>query len=232
MEISRVSRKLSYSDKKITEQDAPLSEAQARKSEIPFSADEMKAIFQSEMDVIIAAEINEQKRKLTAEFQEKYDKEIKKYELKIRSEEKKLEMTAKSLQELIATFSKESQEFLSREIVNLDGVLIEIVMEALYKILGENKTYRKSVDAVLSSLIKKVAANQKVSLKVSENTYIFLASLYDDNSILDCLSKDSSLSDGQLVLDDGNTISEVGLLDQLEVIKSIFIAQLRDNHGL
>lgn len=233
MENSRISRKLGVNAASInTIKNSVPAEVEVASDVQKNSKPDLKSIFQTEIDDLVRIEIEVQKKAFTKELQEKFDHQLKKLENEYHQKSKKIAEQEQALYQLIASVTAKYKEEASNNITQLDGVLIEMVMEALYKILGEKEAYEKSIAKIVKTLATKQLTNTKVSMKVSEESFHLLSKLYKDNSILSCIQLDNSLAVGQVRIDDGISIIAIGLIDQLDYLKNILIAQLREIHGL
>jgi hypothetical protein len=192
----------------------------------------LRATFKTEIDELVHEEIELQKKRLTIDMQEKYAVQVKKLEGEYLEKNKLLDKQLATLRALIESTTSIFQDDVSDRISQLDGILIEIVMESLHKILGEKDVYEKSVAKVVRTLITKQLANNKVSMKVSEEAFDLLSRLYKDDAILSRMHQDNTLSIGQIRIDDGISIVATGLMDQLDSLRNTFLAQLREIHEL
>jgi hypothetical protein len=192
----------------------------------------LQATFQTEINELVNADIELQKKRLVKEMQEQYAIRIKKLDSEYLERTQLLDQQLSAIRVLIETATNRLQDDVSNNISQLDGILIEIVMESLYKILGEKDVYEKSVTKVVRTLITKQLASKKVSMKVSEETFNLLSRLYKDDSILSRIHQDNTLSVGQIRIDDGVSIVATGLTDQLDSLKNTLLVQLREIHEL
>jgi|GEM_PF-3990349 len=230
MENYRTSRKLDIAST-TAKTDTTITGASLAAEE-SFSKENLKLIFQNEIDQLVNLEIKSHKELFVSQLNEKFDVRLKQLENEYHNKHRLLEEKQVSLSNLVNSLTLKYQEDVSNNIQQMDAVLIEIVMESLYKILGEKEIYEKSVAKVVNTVINKRVTNTKVSIKVSEDSFLFLSQLYKDNLVLNDIQIDNSLTAGQIRIDDGVSIVATGLIDQLDYLKNILLGQLRDIHGL
>lgn len=193
------------------------------------SREELRNVFKEEIDGIVEKEVNFYKNRIELEVKEKFNKDIEQLNAARLTNEKLFNDKVGLLENLIHSFSQDARAALSVEISSLEEIIILITMESLYKILGQSESYREAVNSTVDLLLKDVVDIAGISIRTSQATYKLITEIYKDKEILKVLKQDAKLAAGKIQIDTHVGFSEIGVLDQLAVLQSAFIARLNKN---
>lgn len=194
--------------------------------------EDLKNLYRSEIDSLVAEQLAISKKLILDDFTKKNEASISEKFKKLSEKEREYIVSIESVKSLVASMEQSYQAKVDREIQGLDAIIVPVVMEALYKILGDSRSYKKAVVKTVGECLDSYQRNSTVKVRVSENDYNLLRAEFKNEDFIKCLLADKRLDDGQCVFDDGASLYEAGLLDQLDNLRMIFIAKLRENHGI
>lgn len=192
---------------------------------------EIYDLYKQEIDELI----KEDRKKISAEYDLKLKKEISSRERELndstKAKHENIDAQITKLKDLMTSISDDFNGFCNNEIVQLDTLIISLVMEVLYKITGSASNYQNLIREMLNdALVKKINDFKRLEIKVSKEDYLLFKKHFSDESWIDSIKVDDRLSIGQIVLDDGFSLFECGLLDQLNSMQTEFISALRNNY--
>lgn len=195
------------------------------------SKNEILDIYKTEIDEII----KESKNKLATEFELTLKRELAAKEKELishyKEKSKLIEEKNHSVTVLLDSLNEKFDEICKSEIVNLDTLVVELCFEILYKITGNSIFYKETLNNLIKdSLVKKINDFRNLTIKISKEDYLFYKSNFSEEEWFSSVKVDDGLSTGQVVFDDGFSLYECGLLDQLDSLRSEFIAALRKNN--
>jgi len=193
--------------------------------------DELKRVFKKELDAIVAEQLISSKKNMLDDLAAKNERILSDRLKQIELKEKQLMDSILTMKALISSVESSYQAKINNNIEGLDTVIVAVVMEVLYKIMGDAKSYKKAVIKIVGECLNAYKDDNSVKIRLSENDYRYIKREYEDDESSECLMEDKRLNDGQCIFDDGISIYETGVLDQLDTLRAIFIAKLRENHG-
>lgn len=195
------------------------------------SKNDLCDLYKQEIDELINAE----RKKISSEYDLKFKKEIsiKEKELSdaLKSKHQIADEQIKKFKDAIEKINDDFNSLCNKEIIQFDTLIVKIVVEVLYKITGTNNLYQELVGAtVKDALVKKISDFKSLTIKVSKEDYLFFKKNFNEESWVTCIKVDERLSVGKIVLDDGLSLFECGLVDQLDVLQAEFVAAIRSNY--
>lgn len=195
------------------------------------SKSEIYELYKQEIDELI----KEERKKITIEYDLKFKKEVfnKEKELNdaVKVKNQDLDEQIDKFKKFLVTINEDFNNFCNKEIIQLDTLIINMVFEVLYKITGNNSGYQDLVGAVVKdALVKKISDFKNLTIKLSKEDYIFFKKKFSEESWITNIKVDDRLSIGRIVLDDGFSLFECGLVDQLDSLRAEFISVLRSNY--
>lgn len=228
---NRKSRQLSLNNDYVVEnhEGSPRS-AEAINSTV--KKEDLKNLYRVEIDNLVAEQLSISKKLLLEEVAKKNEALVSEKFKKLNEKEKEYQEAIQSMEDLAGSLQATYQASVHKDIRGLDAIIVSVVMEALYKILGDSKSYKKSVIKTVGECLDNYQRNSAVKIRVSENDYSLLKAEFKNENSIKCLLADKRLNDGQCIFDDGASLYEAGLLDQLDSLRMIFMAKLRENHGI
>lgn len=228
---NRVFRRLTIDQTQKTTHSSP-SELNNSAKAASGSKDELAKIFSQEIEAIIEVERNAVRKvtfdKLNIEFDEKY----KKAEKSLIKDKDEYQVRCATIDSLILSVTSSYREKIAEDISGLEKIMVEIVFEALYKILGKTIAERTIIEKVIQEAINKRKNDAQVNLRVCESDFLFLMKNFPDSEWVNSLSTDDRLKKGEIILDDTVSLYEIGLLSQLDRLREKFIAMLREEHAI
>lgn len=187
---------------------------------------------QHEIDSRVAAEIAKQKKILSASMEIELAKREKEKFAELQAEKESLKVLTGSMESLLDNIASEYDAERARQSEDLSEAVIALVLESLYKISERAAVDKSVVESVVNNLIEKRSSESMLVLRVSTDDHRLLESLSNYNDIKSLLVTDTDLSAGQVVMEDGNSLYKVGLLDRLDVLRQAFIDALEKKNGL
>lgn len=193
---------------------------------------ELRKLFETEIAEIVA----ERSAIIELELKQKFEKKLEgfkqDYEDQLAAKSAALDEDKSKFSSLYASLKNSYQNKISEDIVMLDEIVIDIAMQVLYRILGNDDIYKDILRTNVQAMLEKKSTDITVFIKVSENEMRFLKKNFSDTEWIKYLRIDEKLFDGEMVLDDGSaSLYEIGLVNQMDVVRSIFIKLLRDRHA-
>lgn len=193
---------------------------------------QLRELFSDEINFIISDELKVLKAKAEKDLRVEFDQKLADINKRTSDQLSAIEREMARLNNLAASLQLSYQQKVAEEISMLDEMVTEICMQSLYKIVGDPDCYCELIEKNIIEVIQKKSLDSKVILKVSENDMKFLKKNFSDASWFDCLRVDIHLGDGEMVLDDGvASLYEVGLINQLDVLRSAFVKLVRSNNA-
>lgn len=227
---NRVSRRLSLGNDDLT-QDIGKSVSMIVSDEAVRKED-LKNLYKNEIDVLVAEQLAISKKSLMDELIKKNEEFLSDKLKKLDSKEKEYVASIEAIKALVSKIEALYQSKVDNEIHGLDSIIVPVVMEVLYKVLGDTKNYKKAVVKIVGECLEGYKGDSSVKIRISENDYSLVKSSFDNEVSPKCLIADKRLEDGQCIFDDGTSLYESGLLDQLDNLRMIFMAKIRENHGV
>lgn len=197
------------------------------------SRDALRALYQDEIDLIIAKEMNVIEQRIKLDLQKKFDAHVAEVDKEFADRKKRfvtdLESLSKNVESLKASYDVKVKE----EIVSLHLVVVESVMSCLTKIIGDASTYQDIVSSNISGVLEKKSTDTNAVIRVSESEFKFLKKCFADAEWIPQIRIDGRLKDGQMILDDGIASHyEIGFVNHLDAIKAGFIKVLHEHHAI
>lgn len=193
---------------------------------------ELKELFGQEIQELVTREVAVREKSL----QDKYEKE---FQLRLQKEEKEKAVLEKQLNEqlslvdtLLQSLAAEKQKVLKASIKELDPILVQMCLEALYKICTEKEVFERIVTRSVDTITTMYVANAQVKVFVAEEVFNILTTRSREIAISGNLSLDRSLKIGQIRIDDGTSITEAGLVEQLDHLRDVLLVELRKSYAL
>lgn len=193
--------------------------------------EDLKKLYKNEIDILVAEQLASSKKSLMDELVKKNEEFLLEKLKKLDNKEKEYIASIETTRGIVSKIEALYQAKVDSEIRGLDSVIVPVVMEVLYKILGDTKTHKKTVIKIVSECLDGYKGDNSVKIRISENDYSLVKSSFENEVSPKCLIADKRLEDGQCIFDDGTSLYEAGLLDQLDNLRMIFMAKLRENHG-
>lgn len=128
-----------------------------------------------------------------------------------------------SLVSLLLDLENKYVEITSSKNTELSSYVIEVVFESLFKIIGDPVHYEKLVERTVFESLASIDTGLKLSGKISKDDYELISQSPQFSKIKEFLRPDKDLSRGQLLLDDGISLYEAGLLDRLDKLRTVFL---------
>lgn len=227
---SRVSRRLSLGN------DDPIKDIEKSASVIvadeAVKKEDLKRLYKNEIDALVAEQLAISKKLLTDELIKKNEEFLSDKLKKLDGKEKEYIASIDAIKGLVSRIEALYQSKVDNEIHGLDSVIVPVVMEVLYKVLGDTKNYKKAVIKIVGECLDGYKGDSSVKIRISENDYSLVKSSFENEVSPKCLIADKRLEDGQCIFDDGTSLYESGLLDQLDNLRMIFMTKVRENHGV
>ena len=193
----------------------------------------LREIFKSEIDALVRDDLRKAEEKLKQEFQAKYDMRVTQMEKDLAAYKDSAEETKTNFECLLGSLKKSYEEKISSDIRQLDLVLVEIVLQCLTKMIGQSELYTKLIEANIEESLERKSATSQALIKVSENEYRFLRRQFPTAEWIQQVKVEERLNDGQMLLDDGiSSVYEIGFISQLDLLRSAFVARLREHHAI
>jgi hypothetical protein len=194
--------------------------------------DELKQLFANEIQELVTRELAVREKIL----QDKYEKEL---HLRLQKREREEAALAQKLNQqlsvvasILESIEEERRKILESSVKELDPILVQMCLEALYKICAEKDVFEKIVIKSIDAILTTYLANAQVKLVVSEEVFNILVNSSRETALSGNLSLDKSLKIGQIRVDDGTCITEAGLVEQLDNLRDALLAELRKNYAL
>lgn len=228
--IERGSRRLSF-EKSAQVDEGIHSAIESESGGKRLSKKDIYDLYKQEIDELIKNE----KKEISSGYDLRFKKEIaiKEKELNdaLKIKHQILDEQIKNFKDIIVKINDDFNNLCNKEIIQFDTLIVKIVVEVLYKIAGSNNLYQELVSAaVKDALVKKISDFKSLTIKVSKEDYLFFKKNFNEESWVTCIKVDERLSIGKIVLDDGFSLFECGLVDQLDSLQAEFIAAIRKNY--
>jgi hypothetical protein len=173
-----------------------------------------------------------EKEKMRLELQREIEK---KYELIYSSKLKALEekeqkyiKDSQDLAELLASVKESFAEIVSSEFTIQNNTIALLVLESLYKLIGNSHNYKEFLEKNIVDSIGILTDGIHVTAKLSQYDYDLLVNNSLPEEIKKFIVPDKKLVKGQFYLDDGTSVFEAGILDRLDVLRTIFLDTLEN----
>lgn len=175
----------------------------------------------------IEVEKSLEKEKIRLELQREIEK---KYELiysnKLKSLEEKEQKCIKDSQdltELLASVNRSFAEIVSNEFSIQNNTIVLLILESLYKLIGDSHNYKEFLEKNILDSVAMLTDGINVTGKLSQYDYDLLVKNSLPEEIKKFIVPDKKLVKGQFYLDDGVSIFEAGILDRLDVLRTVFL---------
>lgn len=193
---------------------------------------ELYEIFQKEIQEIIGRELLIKEKEVREKLQAEHGSNLKRMEREHSAKLVLLERRLEAVDALIVSLGEAQKKLIGSTLKDMDPVLVQMCMEILYKISGERICFEKVVDKALKAVTAMYLSGVRVKLFVSEEVFRLFAENYKESPIGECVSMDKSLRPGQIRIDDGTSITEAGLVEQLDNVRATLLSELRKAHAI
>lgn len=163
------------------------------------------------------------RKEIDAELAKKYEVMYSKKLKELNEKEEFYKNACISVTGLLESLQKVSQESLSLYLKDLNSITIMLVLESLYKIIGDDEKYKEYVARIVEDSINSLGESIAVTASISLHDYKLLINEPMFIKFKSFIHPDEKLTKGQFLLDDGTTTYAVGILDRLDVLRSAFL---------
>jgi hypothetical protein len=193
---------------------------------------ELRELFGDEIKELARQEVEVKEKEIKEKLQKQFETRVNKFESDYEVKSKQLDARLKLAATLVDSLESEKKQSILSTMDSMDTILIEMCLEALYKITAEKEVFEKVVLKTLKTVSAMHAANIKVKVNVSEEAFNLLTGRHKDSIVSSHINLDKSLKAGQIRIDDGLSITESGLLEQLDNLREALLVELRKNYEL
>lgn len=163
------------------------------------------------------------RKELEAEISLKYEKLYAEKLKKVEQNEVLYRESSARLAELMTSVKRAGEETLDFGLKDLNAITASLVLQSLYKILGDDKKYKTFAVKVVQDSISSFAEEVNIRGLISQYDYDLLAKDPLFAELKTFIRPDEKLKKGQFSIDDGSTTYEMGILDRLDVLRSAFM---------
>ena len=209
-----------------------VSEEQTKQPSGLLDKDDLRRMFESEMSDLVRVQLSIKEKELEETYKKKYDLYKVEQDKALAEKASAVDDEKKKIELLVSSLKKSYQNKVSEDIAAFDEVVIDVVMQCLYKICSNEDAYKNLVENSVNQILKKISQESSVFIKVSESEINYLKDAFADADWIGCLRVDDKLVNGEMIFDDGSSsIYEIGLVNQLDVLRTSFIKLLRAHHA-
>lgn len=163
------------------------------------------------------------RKEIDAELTKKYEAMYAKKLKEMNEKEASYKNACTSLTELLDSVKKAGEESLSVCLKDLNSITVMLVLESLYKIIGDDEKYKEYAIRVVEASVNSLAEDITVTGVMSAHDYALLSHEPMFIKFKNFIHPDEKLKKGQFYLDDGSTIYELGILDRLDALRAAFL---------
>ena len=138
--------------------------------------------------------------------------------------EKQLASSVDTLKNVIESIEKEKAVLVD----SVESNVILLVLQCLYKLAGENDVYKKVVENTVAREVKQHFDQPFIKVQLPNKDKEALAFIETVNPETCRVTFDSNLGSGECLIEAGHSVTESGMLSQLEQLKEQLIRTLRE----
>lgn len=193
---------------------------------------ELQELFRQEIQDAASRDLLVREKEQREKLQAQYELRVKKMEQEHSAILNQLERRLELLESVIESVEDTRKQVAISAMKEMDAIVVQMCMEALYKISGERELLEAVVEKAVKSVSVMYLSGINLKLFVSEEVFSLFTSQHQDSPIGGSIFLDKSLKSGQIRIDDGTSITEAGLVEQLDNLRSALFAELRKAHAI